>query len=185
LNDSAQNAGMNTTTMTDGKDLAVTPEGSKSRIALAALVVMRITLAGWVGAAVLFVITSIAEQVSPDFNSTTRDQLATIRFPFYYATGVVCCTLALASGVLCRSISGRATVALILVVAAAIVLALDYCFVYGPLQDLIIPPGQQRTEQFSAQFDELHTWSRNVNTFHLLLILLAAVQVSLPARRKS
>ena len=136
-------------------------------------------LAGWVGAAVLFVITSIAEQVFPEFNSTTRDQLATIRFPFYYASGVICCTLALASGVLCRSVSRRVMVGLLIVVAAAIVFALDYWFVYRPLQALIIPPGQPRTEQFT----QLHTWSRNVNTFHLLLILLAAVQVNLPIRR--
>ncbi len=151
----------------------------ESRVAVAALVVMRLALAGWIGAAVLFVTTSIAEQVFPEFNATTRDQLATIRFPFYYATGVTCCTLTLAAGVLCRSLSRRVTVGLIIIVGASVVFAIDYWFVYRPLQALIIPPGQPRTEQFA----QLHTWSRNVNTFHLLLTILAAVQVNLPIRR--
>ncbi len=167
--------------MSDGEILAGRGNNRESHVALAALVVMRLALAGWVGAAVLFVFTSIAEQVFPEFNSTMRDQLATIRFPYYYATGVTCCTLALASGVLCRSLSRRVTVGLIIVLAAAIVFALDYVFVYRPLQELIIPPGQPRTDQFA----ELHTWSRNVNSFHLLLIMLAAIQVNLPIRRKA
>ena len=157
----------------------VSEDGSlprKSRLAVAALVVMRLVLAGWVGAAVLFVATSIAEQVFPDFNSTIRDQLATIRFPLYYITGTACCTLVLASGVLCRSLSRRLTAALILIAAASVIFAWDYWFIYRPLQELIIPAGQPRTEQFAA----LHTWSRNINMFHLLLVLLATIQASLP-----
>ena len=48
---------------------------------------LRFLLAAWVGAAVLYVITSVAEQISPDFDSRIRDQLATIRFPIYYKFG--------------------------------------------------------------------------------------------------
>jgi len=157
----------------------VSEDGSsprKSWLAVAALVVMRLVLACWVGAAVLFIWTSIAEQVFPDFNSTIRDQLATIRFPFYYITGTACCTLALASGVLCRSLSRRLTVALILITAASVIFACDYWFIYRPLQELIIPAGQPRTEQFV----DLHTWSRNINIFHLILVLLAAIQALQP-----
>lgn len=148
----------------------------KSRLAVAALVVMRLVLACWVGAAFLFIWTSVAEQVFPDFNSTIRDQLATIRFPFYYITGTSCCTLALASGVLCRSLSRRLTVALMLITLASVIFACDYWFIYRPLQELIIPAGQLRTEQFA----DLHTWSRNMNVFHLLLVLLSAIQALLP-----
>ncbi len=39
------------------------------------------------GAAILFVITSVAEQTAPDFDSMIRDRLATIRFPYYYVYG--------------------------------------------------------------------------------------------------
>ncbi len=145
-----------------------------SSLALAALAMMRLALAAWVGAAVLFVLTSIAEQRFPGFSITIRDQLATIRFPFYYAMGTAACTVALAAGVLCRSLSWRVNLALILTVAAGLVYALDYWFIYRPLQALIIPPGQPRTDHF----ERLHEWSANINAFHLLLILTAAVLVS-------
>ena len=148
------------------------------RTALAALVIMRLALATWVGAAVLFVVTSIAEQRFPEFNSTVRDHLATIRFPFYYATGTACCTAALASGVLCRSLDPRLTAALLLTTLASIVFALDYWFVYSPLQQSIIPPGQPRTDRFT----QLHNLSRNVNSLHHLLILTAAVLTVLPLK---
>ena len=51
---------------------------------------VRFLLAAWVGAAVLFVITSVAEQTSEHFDSLIRDQLATIRFPLYYQFGFAC-----------------------------------------------------------------------------------------------
>ena len=54
----------------------------------------------WVGAAALFVITSIFEQTSPEFGSLIRDQLATIRFPLYYQFGFAALGTTLASGCL-------------------------------------------------------------------------------------
>ncbi len=153
-----------------------TSAAASSRVAVSALVVMRLSLAGWVGAAVLFVIASVSEQMFPGFSSITRDQLATIRFPFYYAAGTACCTLALAAGVLCRSLSRRVAVALVFVVLAGAVFVLDYWIVYTPLQELIIPPGRPRTDQFH----QLHAWSRNVNMLHLSLVIYAAVLTLLP-----
>ena len=147
-----------------------------SAVAVTAVVVMRLALAAWAGAAVLFVITSIAEQKFPAFDFTDRDHLATIRFPFYYAAGIACCTLALAAGVLCRKLSRHLQAAMLLTTLASIVFALDYWFVYRPLQELIIPAGRPRAEQF----EQLHTWSRNVNAVHVLLVLIAAVKAALP-----
>ncbi len=151
---------------------------SPSRTAVAALAIMRLALAAWLGAAVLFVVTSVVEQAFPEFDSTVRDQLATIRFPFYYATGTGCCTVALVCGVLCRSLGRRLTMALLLATLASIVFALDYWFVYRPLQELIIPSGQPRTDRFT----QLHNLSRVVNSLHLLLVLTAAVQTALPLK---
>ncbi|MCH2203630.1 MAG: hypothetical protein MK102_16805 [Fuerstiella sp.] len=150
--------------------------GPPSAVTVTAIVVMRLALAVWTGAAILFVITSIAEQKFPAFDPTDRDHLATIRFPFYYAAGIACCTLALAAGVLCRKFSRHLQVALLLTTLASMVFALDYWFVYRPLQELIIPAGRPRAEEFQ----QLHTWSRNVNALHLLLVLIAAVQSALP-----
>jgi hypothetical protein len=78
--------------------------------------------------------------------------------------------------VFCRSLSRRLTAALILITAASLIFACDYWFIYRPLQELIIPAGQLRTEQFA----DLHTWSRNMNVLHLLLVLLSAIQALLP-----
>ncbi|MCH2210650.1 MAG: hypothetical protein MK110_05075 [Fuerstiella sp.] len=147
-----------------------------SAVEVTALVVMRLALGFWIGAAVLFIITSIAEQKFPAFDSMLRDQLATIRFPFYYAFGISCCTAAIAAGVICRNLSRHLQIAMLLTTLAAVVFALDYWFVYRLLQELIIPAGSPRTEQF----EKLHTWSRNVNSVHLLLVLIAAVQAGLP-----
>jgi uncharacterized membrane protein YdcZ (DUF606 family) len=152
--------------------------GSVSSVSAAAVVVMRFSLSAWFGAALLFVITSVAEQVFPEFTSKIRDQLATIRFPWYYATGTLCCTFALSAGIVCRSLSRRLTLALVAAALASSVMAADYFSIYRPLQELIIPPGQPRTDEF----EHLHTWSRNVNMLHLLLVLYAAIQASLPLR---
>jgi hypothetical protein len=50
----------------------------------------RLAISFWVGGAILFVITSVAEQRNPQFDSLIRDQLATIRFPLYYIFGWGC-----------------------------------------------------------------------------------------------
>ncbi len=50
----------------------------------------RLALSFWVGGAVLFVITSVAEQRYSQFDSVIKDQLATIRFPLYYSFGWAC-----------------------------------------------------------------------------------------------
>ena len=84
--------------------------------------------------------------------------------------------MALASGVLCRSLRRRLTVALLLVALAGMVHALDYWFIYRPRQALIIPPGAPRTEQF----DQLHQWSVRINSVHLMLMLLASVLTAIP-----
>ena len=57
----------------------------------------RLFLVAWIGGAALFVITSIAEQRTPEFDSITKDRLATIRFPLYYLYGMICLTVATAA----------------------------------------------------------------------------------------
>lgn len=140
---------------------------------------LRVLLAAWIGAAVLYVVTSVAEQTSPDFNSTVRDQLATIRFPFYYAYGFIThlLTLLLAMRVLFHSEENRRrmpSAVLTLIASSLVVLTADYFLIYQPLLKLITPAGQERT----AQFTHLHTLSRNINAGHLLVMFAAAIIVS-------
>ena len=147
----------------------------------ATLTILRFALCGWVGAAVLYVATSVAEQVSPLFDSTIRDQLATIRFPFFYGTGFILQTTAiLSAGYL--SFKGvfisRARIKLILALVAIglIGFAYDYIFIYQPLLDEITPAGKPRTEAFTT----LHAWSRHINEVNLLLLFTASVAAAIP-----
>ncbi|MEO2013001.1 MAG: hypothetical protein ABGZ53_01385 [Fuerstiella sp.] len=147
------------------------------------LVLLRLLLAAWIGAAVLYVITSVAEQTSSLFDSVTRDQLATIRFPLYYnfgfgihVAGVVCAFV-----VWNRSTPEnrrRFLIIFLLILLSSLLITLDYFFVYSPLQQLITPPGQVRSQQFV----ELHTMSRHANEVHLTVILVAAILASIPQK---
>ncbi len=138
-------------------------------------------LSAWIGAAILFVITSIAEQTSPEFESMVRDQLATIRFPLYYQFGFACHALALILGVFINTgappeLKRRSKIVVALIALSFVLICLDFNYVYQPLQDSITPPGQVRTQEFVR----LHNLSRRANEFHLMVMLTAAVIASIP-----
>ena len=143
------------------------------------LSLLRLLLGAWVGAAVLFVITSVAEQTSPQFDSIIRDHLATIRFPLYYKFGFAIHGVGvLLSFVLCvqapSGLAGRCRAIASLIVCATIMIGLDHQLVYLPLQELITPPGSVRT----TEFQKLHKYSEYANTVHVLLMLIAAIIAS-------
>jgi hypothetical protein len=140
------------------------------------LMLIRILLSAWVGGAALFVITSIAEQRSPDFNSIIRDQLATIRFPLYYLFAVLTlapATLLLLFLSLFKSTRSMKSVilAIVLALASTSVAVADYVTVYRPLQEMITPPGNVRNQRFIT----LHEWSRHINEVHVSLAIAAAL----------
>lgn len=156
---------------------------SKTMRFLAGLSVLiaRLSITFWVGGAMLFVITSVAEQRHAAFDSLIKDQLATIRFPLYYLFGWGCLGLALAStlasAVLQKACLRRRMIATFLLTLLSTGIAIaDYKLVYLPLQELITPPGLARTQAFI----ELHNQSRVLNEVHLTFALLAAVLVCLP-----
>lgn len=139
----------------------------------------RLSLSFWVGGAILFVITSVAEQVNPAFDSLIRDQLATIRFPHYYRFGGICLGVAMAGSLFvmmrnAASIRRQMSVVFLLTLVAAGIMVFDYMQVYVPLQQLIIPPGKERTQEFLA----LHKRSEYVNTIHVSIALIATVVAS-------
>ena len=143
------------------------------------LTLARLSLAGWVGAAALFVTTSIHEQTCPEFETITKDQLALIRFPDYYTFGFVLVAIAAATGGvgLCRTRRFRRASFLVTVLLSLGLMTVDYFAVYRPLQSAITPPGQARTDTFRR----LHDQSKQINEAHLILSLVAAVIVAWPA----
>lgn len=147
------------------------------------LSLFRFVSCAWVGGAVLFVVTSVAEQRSPEFTDTIRDQLATIRFPLYYMFAAWAYGLMILGALLFFVFADnanrrRAGLIALLLLASTSILVLDYVMIFQPLQAEIIPPGKPRTEEF----DRLHTLSRYANQTHLLILLAAASFAVQPLR---
>lgn len=139
-----------------------------TRVALAAA---RFAVSAWVGAAVLFVITSVREVRYGGFDSTIRDQLAALRFPPYYAAGFILIGVGIVGAVIgWRWLRPRALTVFGLLVAALALMLADYFWIYRPLTDLITPPGQSKPERFQT----LHIASEWVNAANVLLCVAAA-----------
>ena len=143
----------------------------------------RLAISFWVGGAILFVITSVAEQRYSQFDSVIRDQLATIRFPLYYIFGWGCLGTTLIASLIAGMLNKgclrkRLLACFCLTLISTVIAVVDYKWVYQPLQALITPPGQARTQQFMT----LHEQSRLINEVHLTIALIAAIIICLPEK---
>lgn len=152
-----------------------------STIANVATTITRLLLPLWIGGAVLFVVTSVAEQRFPEFDSAIRDQLAAIRFPWYYlycwlTLGTAAASACIAAFLLPAAARRNAVLVASLTAASLLIAVADYTCTYQPLIRLITPPGQKRTDEFNT----LHNRSRVVNQIHLTIAIAAAVAASLP-----
>lgn len=150
------------------------------------LTTARLFLVAWIGGAALFVITSIAEQRRPEFDSATKDRLATARFPLYYQFGTYCLGTSIVASAIAtvtakREHRKKLVAALTLCIVSAGIAAYDYQEVYLPLQKAITPPGQVRGPDFIT----LHERSATVNEIHISLALLAAILICMPNRTES
>jgi hypothetical protein len=126
----------------------------------------RFATSAWVGAATLFVITSVMEVTDPRLESTVRDILVAVRFPAFYATGAV-----LLGTAWLATLVGRRWFSAVLLAVTLGLMAADYVAVYQPLVELVTPPGRPRTEAFQSY----HRWSEGLNGVELLLSLVAAL----------
>lgn len=126
----------------------------------------RFATSAWVGAATLFVITSVVEVTDPRLDSTVRDVLVAVRFPAFYATGAV-----LLGTAWLATLIGRRWFSAVLLTITLGLMAVDYVAVYQPLVELVTPPGKPRTEAFQTY----HRWSEGLNGVELLLSLVAAL----------
>lgn len=132
----------------------------------------RFCLNAWVGAAVLFVIVGVTEVTSSQVDSTMRDILVSLRFPWYYRCGFTLLGCSLLTIVLGGANWGWRRWPLLALVAGALgLMVADYCTIYVPLVELVTPPGKPRTPAFAAY----HEASTAINTVGLALILLACV----------
>ena len=149
------------------------------------LTLSRLAAAGWVGAAVLFVVTSVLEQSAQDLNYQTKSFLALIRFPWYYAYGFSSMVTALVSVAI---VWGHPAVGLwrlrfylgILSVALATMVC-EYVFVYRPLTVMTAKFASAR----AAEFHDYHVMTQWINTAVIGLCLVAAVLITWPNRQRT
>lgn len=146
---------------------------------------LRFSLAAWIGAATLFVVTGVREVTSPLFESLTKNQLAALRFPSYYLFGFVLISVAVASAVglvLTKAGSGRLKLATGLIAAALVVMIVDYRAVYLPLEAMMLIPDAAKPPEFR----QYHEWSKQINFLSLGLCLAAVIPAFLePPRGRS
>lgn len=147
------------------------------------LMLARLCLSAWVGAAALFVVDGVRQVRVPEFGSAVKDRLALVRFPAYYLFGFALVGLSLAclAALWCSPhlARGRHALATLLVAASLAIMACDYTLVYHPLERMVTPPGGVKP----AEFVTLHARSEQINSLHVGLCLLAAVVICWPANR--
>lgn len=146
------------------------------------LMLVRFCLAAWVGAALLFVATSVAEQISPQFDSATKNTLAVIRFPIYYLAGFATLGLALISSLLAGPLSRRRRWCLFTLTLLSLGIMLgDYFWVFQPLKQMMLTETVLR----NAEFTRYHNLSKYLNMLDVLLVMLATLAAGWPIRSQN
>ena len=144
------------------------------------LMLARFAVCSWVGAAALFVVTSVSEQKSPEFDLGTKSMLALIRFPSYYLFGFALLGCGLVFGLLARGhqAAGRwrnIAYSVLLVVSLGMMLG-DYLAIYQPLHDMMAAEGGYDP----ARFEQYHVYSKYINMAGVSLSCVAALLLCWP-----
>jgi hypothetical protein len=149
------------------------------------LAVARLASAAWVGAAMLFVITAVREVRHPGFDSVTKDTLALLRFPAYYAFGFVVVSGALAGCVF--GSMGREKGDRLRIVAASwllglvlVLMVVDFVAIYLPIVGMITPVGRARLTEFAGY----HRASIAINVCDVGLCGIAAALLCWPGKHE-
>jgi len=147
------------------------------------LAVARLASAVWVGAAMLFVITAVREVRHPGFDSATKDTLALLRFPVYYAFGFVVVLAALAGTVIAlikrkKGERRRIVVASWLLGLVLVLMVVDFVAIYLPIVGMITPVGRAHPAEFAGY----HRASIAINVCDVTVCGIAAVLLCWPRK---
>ena len=142
------------------------------------LTLSRFALSAWVGAACLFIVTTLQDVHSPDLDSVDKAEIAVQRFPVYYnfAFSLLGTALVLAVCGLHRVTGLRKYTILLLVLLPVALTAIDYVWVYKPLEAMTANVEQARP----AQFVDLHSASKWINTVQVSASVIAALALCWP-----
>lgn len=137
----------------------------------------RLSLSGWVGAAVFFVAVAIRPIRSPHLDTPGKALLAGLLFPGYYAFGFTLLGLGWLATLLSRP--RRWSWQLGWVTLALLIAGADWVWIYGPLAEMTRLQWTEQAPQ-SASFRGYHLASMAINTALLLCSAVAAVLAALP-----
>ncbi|MCA8986833.1 MAG: hypothetical protein KDA78_04295 [Planctomycetaceae bacterium] len=135
---------------------------------------LRMLTAGWVFAAILFVMITVHEITRGGFDSLILDQLVLLRFPVYYTFTFVLLGGSLLTGLanaMLASGKRRYLFAFSLILLAVITLVVDYIFVYCELVKMLLPLGSPRPQWFRSY----HRSTEVMNSVAMLLVLIASL----------
>ena len=149
----------------------------------ACLTASRLAISFWVGAALIFVVTSIQEVSSDEINSEIRSILAAMRFPTYYLFGFFLVGFSFLTGSFLKNYDRIRKIRwwfyMGLLSIVLIVMVVDYIWIFRPLLEMVILTEQAR----SAKFRTYHELTKYINLFNLLLCLVAAGLINLPVKK--
>jgi len=144
--------------------------------------VLRFSLCAWVGAASLFVVTGVREVTMTDFDATTKNLLAVIRFPAYYAFGFTLVTVAGISAfgliLIDKEARRQKIVLLTLAVFSLVVMYVDHRFIYQPLETMMLEP----EGRLNPDFFKYHQWSKYINCVSVGACLVASFVAVCPIK---
>ena len=147
-----------------------------------ALVLCRLCLAAYVGAATFFVAIAIRPIRSPLFDSEQKGRLTQMLFPGYYIFGFVLLGTALLAALW---ISFRADTAqrrrttLVLLLIGFSLMLIDWWWIYSPLTRMIAAQLDEHTAP-PAVFRSYHLASMAINAVHMAFCIAAALCACLP-----
>ncbi|HVW02306.1 MAG TPA: hypothetical protein VHB77_18275 [Planctomycetaceae bacterium] len=149
------------------------------------LMLTRLALAAWVGAALFFVMVAIRPLRSHEIPDEVKPHLTQTIFPGYYRTGFSLLGIAWVSGIVACAHPGLGRARRFVLVALVSVLLLlmiaDWGWIYSPLADMMqheIREGQAR----AGTFRSYHLASRWINSIGMALALIAAGIACWPMR---
>lgn len=149
----------------------------------AALFLARFCSSAWIGAATLFVIVGVLEVTRGGFDSTTKDTLVAIRFPPFYRVGTILLGLAWAGACVAEFHpelpTRRRAFAILGLLAALVLMYVDYRWVYAPLAAMVQPPGATKP----STFVQYHEASKYINLAGLFFSGVAAAALNWPSKR--
>lgn len=139
--------------------------------------VARLSLVGWIGAAIFFVAVAIRPIRSPELDSLSKALLANLLFPGYYAFGFTLLTVGWVSTIL--STPRRWSWQLAWVTLALVIASVDWIWIYSPLAEMT---RRQWVEQAAptADFRAYHVASMIINSAGMLCGSIAAVLACIP-----